>query len=318
MVLVLAGNAAAQNAPAKAATAPTPPETLVASSSRSESYKIGFQDILEIRVDRHPDLTQRRPVRANGTIELFRLERPLIAVCKTENELAADIALAYKENYLRDPQVQVTVADQRSQSVMVIGAVQNPNTYFVSRRYHLLEMLAMAGGPNKEAGTRLIVARTGSTTNCRDKGDDTDGDNIDVLAFKLADVREGRKSLWMQPGDVVYVLDADIVYIYGNVYKQGSLKIREPITLTQAIVSAEGFKPAAKKDKIRILRQVEGTAERQELVFDMALIDKGKVKDPVLEPNDIVAVSQDKAKAILRGIVDSLKSTIPGMTYRVP
>jgi polysaccharide biosynthesis/export protein len=319
MVLVLAGNTVAQDAAAKAAAVPTPPETLVAgSTSKSESYRIGFQDILEIRIDRHPDLAQRRAVRANGTIELFRLERPLVAVCKTESELAADIAAAYEKNYLVNPQVQVTVADQRSQSVTVIGAVEKPNTYFINRRYHLLEMLAMAGGPNKEAGTRLIVARTGSTTNCRDKGDETDGDNIAVMAFKIADVREGRKSLWMQPGDVVYVLDADIVYIYGNVNKQGSLKIREPITLTQAIASAEGFKPAAKKDKIRVLRQVEGTADRLELVFDMAQIDKGQVKDPFLEPNDIVAVSQDKAKAILRGIVDSLKSTIPGMTYRVP
>lgn len=319
IVLVLAGQASAQTTPAKPETASTPPDSLVAGmTSKNEGYRIGFQDILEVKVFNHPNLSQRISVNPNGTIVLFRLERPVIAVCKTERELADDIAKAYKEKYLRDPQVQVVVADQKSQSVMVIGAVENPNTYFVNRRYHLLEMLAMAGGPNKEAGTRVVVARTGSATNCRDKGDETDGDNIAVMNFRIADVREGRKTLWMQPGDVVYVLDADIIYVYGNVNKQGSLKVREPITLTQAIASAEGFKPAAKKDKIRVLRTVEGEADRKELVFDMGQIDKGMVKDPILEPNDIVAVSLDTKKAILLGVTNMIKTSVPSVLYRVP
>ena len=82
-------------------------------------------------------------------------------------------------------------------------------------------------------------------------------------------MQEGRQTLWMQPGDVISVLDADMIYVYGNVNKQGSVKVREPITLTQAIVSAEGFKSAAKTDKVRVLRQVQGNADREELVFDM-------------------------------------------------
>lgn len=119
----------------------------------------------------------------------------------------------------------------------------------------------------------------------------------------------------MQPGDVISVMDADVIYVYGNVNKQGSYKVREPITLTQAIVSAEGLKPAASRSNVRILRQIPGSTEREDITFDLNAIDKGKVKDPFLEPNDIVAVSQDRAKAILRGITTTIKSSIPGAVY---
>jgi polysaccharide export outer membrane protein len=282
-----------------------------------DNYRIGYQDIIDIQVFRHPDLTQKVSVGPAGTIVLFRVEHPIVAVCKTERELAKDIADAYKEKYLKDPQVAIAVSEQRSRAIAVIGAVEKPGNYFISKRVHLLEMIAYAGGPNKEAGTRLLVARAGSNSVCHDK-DDLIDDNVNVLDFKLRDVQEGKQTLWMQPGDVVSVLDADVVYVYGNVNKQGALKVREPITLTQALASAEGLKPAAKQDKVRILRTVEGKAEREEMVYDLAQIDKGKVKDPFLEPSDIVAVSQDKTKAILHGIAETVKNTLPNAVYRFP
>ncbi len=318
-VILLCGVGFGQNGTPRPEPTSAPPDTLVAGmTNRTDGYRIGFQDILHVRVFRHPELDQRIAVNPNGTITLFRLERPVVAVCKTERELADDIQTAYKEKYLKDPQVSVLVAEQRSQSVMIIGAVEKPGPVFMNRRYHLLEMLAMAGGPSKEAGTRLLVARTGSATSCREQGDATDGDKVAVMDYKITDVREGRKTLWMEPGDVIYVLDTDIIYVYGNVNRQGMIKVREPITLTQALVSAEGLRSAAKKDKIRVLRQVPGKAERDELVFDLNQIDKGKAKDPILEPNDIVAVSEDRVKSILNGIANSIKSTVPSAAYRFP
>lgn len=299
-------------------TVATPSEhTTTVVDAPGERYRIGFQDVLEIQVFKHPNLTQRVPVSPNGSIVLFRLDKPVIAVCKTERELAAEISNAYKEKFIRDPQVTVVVAEQKSQSLAVLGAVEKPGNFFVNRRIHLLEMLAMAGGPNKEAGTRLLVARTGSTSNCQDGSEPSDPE-VTVLAYKIRDVQEGKQIVWMKPGDVVSVLDADIVYLYGDVNKQGSYKIREPITLTQAIVSAEGLKPAAKKNRIRVLRQRPGVSERDELIFDLSQIDKGKIKDPILEPNDIVAVSEDRTKSILLGFANSLKSSVPSVLYRFP
>ena len=73
-----------------------PSDTMIASAAaKNDRYRIGFQDVLNIQVFRHPDLNQTVPVSPNGTIILFRLDRPVIAVCKTERELATEIAGAY-------------------------------------------------------------------------------------------------------------------------------------------------------------------------------------------------------------------------------
>jgi len=294
----------------------TPGDAAVALNGKDERYRIGLMDQITVVVDRHADLTQIVPVEPNGTIRLFRLDRPISAACKTEEQLAADIRTAYMENYLKDPQVHVR-ADQKSQTLYVIGAVDKPGSYFVTRRYHLLEILAQAGGPTKDAGSRLVVVRGGSQSACRETTAPADAD-VSVVSFKIRDVYEGKKTFWMQPGDIVSVLKADMIYVYGNVNKQGAYPIPDATTLTQALAKAEGLKVATKRDKIRILRQKGDSFDREELIFDLGLIDKGKAKDPFLEPNDIVAVSQDSTKAILFGVGDALQKGIPSILYRVP
>ncbi|MEO5857546.1 MAG: polysaccharide biosynthesis/export family protein [Pyrinomonadaceae bacterium] len=283
-----------------------------------ERYRIGFQDRVTVQVFRRPELTQTVDVNPNGTISLFRLPDPVVAVCKTEGELASDIAEAYKKDYLRNPEVKVIVAEQRSQAFAVIGAVEKPAQYIVSKRIRLLELLSLAGGPTRDAGSRLILARTGSTSTCNDGHSAKDAVDVVYADFKIKDVLEARENPEVRPGDIVSVLEADSVYVYGNVMKQGQVKFKEPITLMQAIASAEGLRPAAKKDKIRVLRQKSGTMEKEELLFDLGKISKREANDPFLEPNDIVAVSEDTAKSIFQGIGRSLTQGIPSIFYRFP
>ncbi len=280
-------------------------------------YRIGFEDTLEIQVFDKPKLTQKVSLNPDGTITLFRASKPIAAVCKTERELAKDIEREYL-SFLKKPEVNVFAIEKKSQSFGVIGAVEKAGTYYVNRRIRLLELISFAGGPNKEAGSRMIVARTGSSSACKIESDDSIIDNDLVLMnFKVKDVLEGKQNLWMQPGDIVSVLDSDVVYIYGNVNKVGAVKMSEPITLTQAIVTAEGLKPTA-KTQVRVLRQKQGSTDRDELIFNLKDIEKRKIQDPFLEPNDIVAVSEDSTKVIIRGITGILKNGVPSLFYRIP
>ncbi|MEO8572916.1 MAG: polysaccharide biosynthesis/export family protein [Pyrinomonadaceae bacterium] len=301
-------------------TSGTPPtDPFAPPQSRDEKYRIGYQDQLDIQVFRHPDLNQRVNVNTNGTISLFRLHEPILAVCRTEEELSNDVAAAYEKDYLKDPQVRVIAAEQRSRAFGVIGAVEKPGQYLISRQVRLLELIAQAGGPSKEAGTRVIVARTGSRSNCQ-MNDVTSNSSepATYVAYILKDIIEGKQNVIMRPGDIVYLLDADIVYVYGNVNKQGQVAIKEPLTLTQALASAEGLKSASDKTKIRVLRQKSGSIERDELVFDLNKINKREVADPFLEPNDVVAVSVDTTRDILNTIGRSLTNGLPSLFYRVP
>jgi protein involved in polysaccharide export with SLBB domain len=134
----------------------------------------------------------------------------------------------------------------------------------------------------------------------------------------MSDIIEAKQKLIMQPGDIVSVMDADVVYVYGNVNKQGQVTLKEPITLTQAIASSEGLKPSTRRNNVRILRQKPGSLERDEFVFDLDAIDKRKVRDPYLQPNDIVAVSEDRVKSILNSIKNSLTQGLPSIFYSIP
>ena len=300
-----------------------PPTTKVADpaqvQNQDERYRIGYQDALAIQIFRHPELNQKVNVNSNGTISLFRIDKPIVAVCKTEQELADEIAEAYKKDYLRNPEVQVIAVEQKSQAFGVMGAVEKPGSYYINRRVRLIELLSFAGGPNKEAGSRVLISRNGSTSNCRSAADNSNSsDSSDLMNYRLKDILEAKVNLVMQPGDVVYVADADVIYVYGNVNKQGQVKITEPITLTQAIASSEGLKPATKKDNVRVIRQKPGSLERDEFVYNLNEIDKRRVNDPYLEPNDIVAISEDKTRSILNSIKNSVTQGLPSLFYRVP
>ncbi len=280
-----------------------------------ERYRIGYRDKLNVQVFRHPELTQTVSVGPNGTIRLFKITEPIVAVCKTELELADDIADAYRKDYLRNPDVGVSAVEQNSQSLAVIGAVEHPGRFFVNRRMQLLELLALAGGPSKEAGSRLMVVRQGSDAGCHQEPVSND-ENAGLYNFSIRDLQEGKATFMMQPGDIVSVLDADIVFVYGNVNEQGQVIMKQPMTLTQAIASAKGIKPATQRDKVRIIRQKPGSLEREEIVVDLVAIDKQKAEDPYLMPNDIIALSQDKAKSILNSLTKSFTQGIPSLLYR--
>ena len=317
LILAASAAAAASQTVPTAAGGQTATNSIVASSRPDDRYRIGFRDTLNVQVFRHPDLNQTVTVNPNGTIILFKINEPIVAACKTERELARDIADAYRKDYLKNPEVNVVATEQRSQAFAVMGAVEKPANYFINRRVQLLELLAFAGGPTKDAGSRVVVARTGSTSNC-DPAPATATDDIKLFNFKVNDVLEGKQTLLMQPGDMVSVMPADLVFVYGNVNEQGQVVMRQPLTLTQAIASAKGLKPATKKDSVRIIRQKPGTLEQEVFPFDLNDIDKQKVADPYLQPNDIVAVSEDRTKSILNSIKNSLTQGLPSVFYRVP
>lgn len=277
---------------------------LPAQEQNNGNYRIGYQDTLEISVFRHPELTQIVNVGPDGTIKLFRINSPIAAVCKTERELAAEITEHYK-TYLRNPFVNVRVVEQKSQYFAVIGAVERPGLFYINRKVRLLELLSFAGGPDTEkAGTKMIIVRTGSPSACQGKADYQE--DYKLYQFDIKEVLQAKENIWMEPGDIVSVLEADVVYVYGNVKRPGPVKLNRALTLRQAIASAEGFLPASNKEKIRLIRQKPGQTEWEEQVFSLRDIDKGRIPDPILKPNDIVAVSEDKTQSILNGIGKSL------------
>src|SRR6185295_3222545 len=90
-----------------------------------DRYRIGPGDVLDIRVFNRPQLSREARVDSNGMIQMPLIEGDIRAACRTESELAKDIATLYLK-YQRNPFVNVFVKDYSSTPVAVIGAVEKP------------------------------------------------------------------------------------------------------------------------------------------------------------------------------------------------
>jgi polysaccharide export outer membrane protein len=285
----------------------------------SERYRIGYQDTIEVNVFRHPELSQTVAVNLDGTINLPRIETPVIAVCKTQEELKNSITTLYK-NYLRNPFVNVRVSDQRSQSFGVVGAVHKPGTFYLSRPVRLFELLSLAGGQDVEfAGGKIQLARLGNVTGCQENTENRNDKTTPVfISYRLKDVTEGKENPWMQPGDIISVLKSEEAYVVGNVFKPAKVQLDEPKTLTQAIAIAGGLDGTANTQKVIIQRQATGDSPKMDLVFNLKDITDKKTPDPLLQANDIVAVGNDKFKSIGKGLVKALSGGVGNLFYRIP
>lgn len=287
-------------------------------NQKSDKYQIGFQDTIEVKIDRHDDLSRVVNVNPDGTIRLPRIDEPIIAVCKTERELEDTITAQYK-NYLKRPFVTVRAVDQRSQPFAVVGAVQKPGNFYLNKRITLLELLALAGGPDVEnAGAKIQVARLGNLAGCGSNvgvSEPVDISQAKFVGYNLNEVLKGKENPYLQPGDIVSVLIAEEAYVVGNVKEPKKIVLREAKTLTQALAEAGGITSVANTEKVIIQRQ-EASGVKKELVFDLKEIRNQKIPDPVLQGNDIVQVSTDKGKSAVKGITDLFKTALPSAIYR--
>ena len=281
-----------------------------------ERYKIGFEDVLQVTVYRHPELSQTVTVARDGTILLPRINEPINAVCKTERELASLITALYR-NYLRNPFVNVRALEQKSQPFAVLGAVNKPGSFYMNRRVRLLELIAFAEGPDKESyGTTVQVARIGNLSDCKIESDAPT--EVQFFSYNLEAVLKGEQNPFLVPGDIVTVKVADEAYVVGNVEDPTTIKLREPITLTQAIAKAGGIGNTAKTSKVVIQRSEKGGEQKSLLVYDLKQIRLQKVPDPYLQANDIVEVPTSKSKVLTKEIIKVLTAGLSNLFYRFP
>lgn len=287
--------------------------------TKDTRYRIGPGDVLEVRVSRAPELS-RDGVRVDqrGMIRMPMWGDDVPAACLTEGELAASIAKIYLK-YKTNPHVDVFVKEFQSQPVAVTGAVRSASNFKLQRQVQLLELLSFAGGPSEAAGRTIQIVHAGGPSLC-EKGNEAVGNELGgLISYKLEDTLRGvpEANPYMRPGDIVRVLEADQVYVIGNVLRPTIISLKEPITISRAIAIAGGTAPSTKKDKVRIVRQTPGSITKQEIFVDLGAIEKRKAEDVALLPNDIVDVPISGTKALLRSLIGTIAPAVSQMPVRV-
>lgn len=170
------------------------PQARQASTLRPE-YRIGVGDKLDVRVFQVADLSfEDLVVDTSGNVQM-----PLIGSVsgagRTPVEMATDIATRLGQQYLRNPQVTVTVVEAASQKITVDGAVTKPGVYEMQGAVSLLQAVAMAEGPTRVADTsKVAIFRV------------VDGQRS-VALFDLAGIRQGRLPDPQVFGDDIIVVD---------------------------------------------------------------------------------------------------------------
>jgi polysaccharide export outer membrane protein len=293
-------------------------------SDKDERYRIGPGDVLEVIVYNHPQLS--RPVLrvdGRGMIRLPLLEGEILAACKTESELASDLTTRYLE-YQKYPQVDVYVKEFNSQPIAILGAVRSAGRFQLQRRVRLLELLTYAGGPAPNAGRTIqIVHNSGAPQLCSDQkpSEQKPIENSDdsMSFYPIKDTLRGVEAAnpFLTSGDIVFLPDADQVFVTGNVAKPSAIPMQEPVTLSHAIMIAGGLLPGS-QSKVRVVRQDMTTLTRTEQYIDIKEVNKGIAKDIVLQPNDVVEVLREGgAKSVLKAIMGAMIPTAALLPTRI-
>lgn len=278
-----------------------------------ERYRIGPGDLLDVRIFNKPQFS-RDSVRVDnrGMIRMPLIEGDLRAACRTEGELAREIASNYLK-YLRNPQVEVFVKEYQSQLVSVLGAVKSPGRFQLQRRVRLLELITLVNGPTDLAGRSVQIVQSGYNSLCDQEGAEkaNDGEADGIISYKLSDTLLGKPEAnpYMHSGDVITIPEAEQILIVGNVLKPSALPLKDPLTLTRAIALAGGTLPDTKSNKIRIIRQAPGSTAKTEIIADLKAIDTQKTTDIVMQANDIIEVPRTTGGRMI--MKDLLRTIIP-------
>ena len=245
-------------------------------------YKIGPNDLLEIRVFELPDLNLTVRVSEDGSITFSLLGRIEVAGY-TAYGLEQKLATVLTEKYVPGG-AHVSVFIREYQKISVIGAVGQPGMYELVGPTTLLQAIAQAGGLTALATDEVYVYRK-----------EADGKQS-IISIDLEDLNSGNRDLNidLKPKDVISIpIDQTLnVFVYGEVRNPGAIPYlrSKKITLLQAIAQAGGTTEWAKESKVVVKRKDRATGKEMKINVNLKKMIEGKVADIVLEEGDVVIV----------------------------
>jgi polysaccharide export outer membrane protein len=261
------------------------------------NYLLGPGDVLDVRVFGQPDLSSKAEVDSDGNISsLPFLEKPIRAQCLTEKEVQKSIATAYAA-YIKNPQVSVRIAERNSRPPATLyGAVRTPMLITMMRRVRLHELIARSGGVTERASGTVQVIHTQAEM-CPEPGEvvmqrvsaTASGDG-QIETFKLRDLGKESGDPFIRPGDIVIVTEGEPVYVTGAVLAPQPIFMKDQLTLGRAIAMAGGAQRLANTGEVHIYRKKDGEIGQEDLTYNYDAIKKGRDKDVLLQPYDIIDV----------------------------
>ena len=296
-------------------------EAVVAERAHADArdgYRIGPDDLLDIRI---PDLvpvdaaTRGQDASHNGTgvpsvadAPVFQqgmrvsshgeVSVPYLGLVRAEGltatELEENLAQRLRTaGILKAPQVSVQIAEYRSQVVAVIGSVEKPGLYPLTRPgATLADLIWAAGGPSKDAGRAVDFAPGQGAAPIR----------IDLeMLLQTAGTEFDDINPRVRAGDVISVAPAGSVLVDGWVDKPGAYPVTRGLTLTGAVAAAGGHVFAADRHHVTVKRSL-GAGEQQLFMVDLQAIAEGMAADFPLTDGDVIRLPASSLRLVPWGM----------------
>lgn len=236
-------------------------------------YLLGPGDVVRITVVGHPELETVARVSERGNVSF-----PYIGDVQVggRSEVEAQNLIASRlreEEIVRVPQVTLLVEEYQSQVISVLGQVHRPGVYPIAVGQSLIDMIAKAGGIKEGGSWEILVTR-------QQDGGETLKRSINLEQALQGGV--GSQELVARSGDIVFIPEAAVFYIYGEVSRPGAYQLRPNMTVMQAISVGGGITDHGTERGLEIRRESpDGDVED----VSASLGDR-------LLPNDVVLVKE--------------------------
>ncbi|PIQ31882.1 MAG: hypothetical protein COS35_06655 [Zetaproteobacteria bacterium CG02_land_8_20_14_3_00_50_9] len=224
-------------------------------------YHILAQDVLQITIWDHPELTtpagQYRTsadsgnlVRKDGTI-FYPYVGIMHVAGKTMEEVRQELTQRLSK-YIEQPQVDVRVAAFRSQLVYVSGQINKAGSLAVTDKpLTVVDAIALSDGIMADADLQhATLTRNGET--------------YEIDLFSLYGRGNSSLNAVLLGGDVLNIPDNQLnkVFVMGEVTKPSTMFVRNgKLTLAEAISDAQDFGAAANPGQIYVIRGKRSSGE---------------------------------------------------------
>ncbi len=280
---------------------PAPPAISLSAETTGEGdYQLAPKDQITVSVYGQDDLTRTVRVGQTGTITLPLLGE-VQAAGLTPTELEKKIEEGLRGRYLKNPKVTVGVSEFQGRQFAVMGAVNQPGAYPLKTNTTTV-MLALS----EAKGVRDTADRIAYVLRARPRPGEPQPLSVDLDAL----LRQGNPghNVVVEPGDSVYVPEANTYYVAGEVEKRGAYVLRRDTTLSKALTEAGGATKRAAMAEVKVVRTLPSGETQEVGPYDVQAVMAGdKSQDVPLQAHDVVVVPSSGSKVAAYGVLDFLK-----------
>ena len=121
-----------------------------------EASSLGKDDVFDVRVSGHDDLSGTHRVSPEGDID-FPLIGKLKVLGLNSSQIADVIRAKLMDGYLRNPSVAVFVKEYNSKKVFVLGQVAKPGAFIYDESMSVVQAIALSGGFTAFARQNYVI-----------------------------------------------------------------------------------------------------------------------------------------------------------------